>query len=106
MEGVEIPASPNDLLKLGTGVAAFRPSRFIRCQVAGDNVWTNVSSILCWRINTWYGENGWTEIGAPGQISGRVGFRSLVKVGVTTCSVIVVWRTAGGVATIAVSSCV
>lgn len=106
MEVVEVLANPYDLLKLGKGVAAFRPSRFIRCQVAGDNVWTNVSSTLCWRVNTWYGENGWTEIRAPGPISGRVGFRPLVKVGVSACSVIVVWRTASGVATIAVSNCV
>jgi hypothetical protein len=90
MEVIEIDASPHDLLKLRESVAPFRPPSLVRCQVAGDDVWTWV-----------HGRPGWSphraEVLAPSQVSSRVGFLRLLEVRVSDCGVIEVWRPAAGV---------
>lgn len=96
MEVIEIDPSPHDLLKLCERVASFRQPGLVRRQVAGDDVWTYVLPGLGWR-------HGWTEVLAPTQIDGRIGLLWLAEVGVSSCSVVEVWRPAAGVATIAVA---
>src|SRR5271170_356134 len=96
MEVIEIYASPDDLLKLCERVASFRQPSLVRCQVAGDDVWTYVLPRLGWG-------HRWTEVLAPTQIDGRIGLLRLAKVGISSCGVIEVRRPAAGVATIAVA---
>src|SRR5580658_3902938 len=96
MEVIEIDPCPHDLLELCERVASFRQPSLVRCQVAGDDVWTYVLPGLGWR-------HGWTEVLAPTQEDGRIGLLRLAEVGVSPRSVIEVWRPAAGVATIAVA---
>ena len=51
MEVIEICALPHDLLKLLKRVAPFRSPRLVRCQVAGNNVWTKITS-KTWILET------------------------------------------------------
>src|ERR1700739_4620443 len=105
MEMVEIFTRPDDLHKLRKRVAALRPPGLIRRQVARNNVWTNISSIRCWRVGGWLGTrrkptdrgawgHGRTEVRASGQVGRRVDHLRLPKVGVTAIGEIEVWGTA------------
>ena len=96
MEFIKICAIPDDLLKLRKRVAPFRPPKLVRCQVAGDHVWTCVPGRTGWSPD-------WTEIGAPTQVDGRIDKRPLAKVGVSACGEIEVGRTAASVTTIAIA---
>jgi hypothetical protein len=77
-------------------MAAFRHPRLVRCQVAGDNVWTGVHHGPGWSPD-------WTEVLAATEVDGWVDLLSLDKVGVSSCGVIDVRWAATGVATIAIA---
>jgi len=99
MEFIEIRAIPDDLLKLRQRVASFGPPKLVRCQVAGDDVWTCVSGRTGW-------SPGLTEIRAATQVDGWIDKRPLAKVGVSACGVIEVGRPTAGVAAIAITRAV
>ncbi len=86
MDLVQVVAGPQDFLELSERVAPFGPTGFVRRQVAGNYVRTNIAPIFCWGINTRYREGGRAEVRASSQISGRIGFLLLAKVRVETIS--------------------
>jgi len=101
MDVVEIDSCANDLLKLRKSVAAFRPPRLVRRQVAGNNVRTEIGSIT--RVIEPWGQ-GWTEIRAATEVDSGIHNRTLSKVGIPVCGIIEVWGSAAGVATVAVAN--
>lgn len=68
MDPIEICAMPQDFLELFKRAATFRSSRFVRCQVARNDIWPNVWSrgqpIIWRRIYPGYRRDGWTEVRA------------------------------------------
>src|SRR6516162_721117 len=98
MEVVQVLTGPKNIQKFLEGVT-LRVAVFVRRQVARDDVWTDIVSIPFY-VET-QGE-GWTEIRAARQISGRVGFLWLTKVRVVTRSEIEVRRSTGGVTEVAI----
>src|SRR5271156_1420190 len=86
MDVVQVVAGPQDFLELSEGTAPFGATGFVRRQVAGNNVRTNITPIFCWGIDTRYRGDGRAEVRASSQISGRIGFLLLAKVRVETIS--------------------
>jgi hypothetical protein len=68
MEVIHVNARPDDLKKLFKCVAAFRPSAFVRCQVARDDVWKRTGT----------GER--TKIPAATEVSRRVYHSRLTEI--------------------------
>jgi hypothetical protein len=86
MDLVQIVAGPQDFLELSERAAPFGPTGFVRRQVPGNYVRTNIAPIFCWGIDTRYRGDGRAEVRASSQISGRIGFLLLAKVRVETIS--------------------
>src|SRR5271168_3728749 len=99
MDVVQVDASVHDLQELFERMAPFRQPRFVRRQVARDNVGAEITSIT-WRIETRW--KGWAEVCASSQVGGWVDFLRLAKVRVPTRSVIEVGRAARGVTRVAI----
>src|SRR5271170_3279990 len=99
MDVVHVDAGSHDLFELFERVSPFRQPRFVRRQVAGDNVGAEITSITR-RIEAW--RESWTEVCASSQVGGWVDFLRLAKVRVPTRSVIEVGRAARGVTRVAI----
>src|ERR1039457_575193 len=93
MQVVEIDAGPDDLLKLGERVAAFRHARLIRCQIAGDDEGTRIVWI----------QTGRAEDRAATQVNGRIELLRLTEVRVKARKEVEVRGAAAVVAGIAVA---
>src|SRR6202044_4265652 len=102
MDVVQVVAGPQDFHELSERSAPFGPTGFVRRQVAGNYVRTNIAPIFWRGIDTWYREDGRAEVRASGQISRRIGFLLLAEVRVETISEIEVRRATGGVTKIAI----
>jgi hypothetical protein len=102
MDVVQVVAGPQDFYELGERAAPFGPTGFVRRQVAGNYVRTDIAPIFWWGIDTRYREDGRAEVRASSQISGRIGFLLLAKVRVETISEIDVRRATGGVTKVAI----
>src|SRR5690348_18485344 len=85
MDVVEVCAASQYLLELSKRVTAFRPSVLVRCQVSANDVWT------CVPVRPG-GSPNLTKGRTSRQISGRVGFLRLAKIGVSARGVVEVWR--------------
>src|SRR5580658_8504948 len=102
MDVVQVVAGPQDFLELSERAAPFGLTGFVRRQVAGNNVRTNIAPIFCWGVDTGYWGDGRPEVRASSQISGRIGFLLLAKVRVETISEIEVRRATRGVTKVAI----